>query len=64
MGLKNSLQKFLLKKTFRKKTEKEILLSSKINKIIGRRIENIDFIKKLFLLKFLTRIYILKTTKD
>jgi hypothetical protein len=64
MGLKNSLQKFLLKKTFRKKTEKEILLSSKINKIIGRRIENIDFIKKLFLLKFLIRIYILKTTKD
>lgn len=51
MGLKNSLQRFLLKKTFRKKTEKEILLSSKINKIIGRRIDNIDFYKEAFSLK-------------
>lgn len=51
MGLKNSLQKFLLKKTFRKKTEKEILLSSKISKIIGRKVENIDYYKEAFSLK-------------
>lgn len=51
MGLKNSLQKFLLKKTFRKKTEKEILLSAKISKIIGRKIENIDYYKEAFSLK-------------
>ncbi len=51
MGLKNSLQKFLLKKTFRKKTEKEILLSTKISKIIGRKIDNIDFYKEAFSLK-------------
>ena len=48
MGLKNSLQKFLLKKTFRKKTEKELLLAAKINKIIGRKIENIDYYKEAF----------------
>ena len=51
MGLKNSLQKFLLKKTFRKKTEKELLLAAKINKIIGRKIENIDYYKEAFSLK-------------
>ncbi len=51
MGLKNSLQKFLLKKTFRKKTEKELLLSTKISKIIGRKIDNIDFYKEAFSLK-------------
>ncbi|GGP05562.1 ribonuclease 3 [Cloacibacterium rupense] len=51
MGLKNSLQKFLLKKTFRKKTEKELLLSTKISKIIGRKVDNIDFYKEAFSLK-------------
>ena len=51
MVLKNSLQKFLLKKTFRKKTEKELLLAAKINKIIGRKIENIDYYKEAFSLK-------------
>lgn len=51
MGLKNSLQKFLLKKTFRKKTEKELLLSTKISKIIGRKVDNIDVYKEAFSLK-------------
>ena len=51
MGLKNSLQRFLLKKTFRKKTEKELLLSTKISKIIGRKVDNIDFYKEAFSLK-------------
>ena len=64
MGLKNSLQKFLLKKTFRKKTEKELLLAAKINKIIGRKIENIDYYKEAFSLKTPNKAINAKTMKD
>ena len=51
MGLKNSLQKFLKKRTFKKKTEKELLLSARISKIIGQRVNNIEFYQESFSLK-------------
>lgn len=51
MGLKNSLKNFLQKRTFRKKTEKELLLSARVSKIIGQRINNIEFYQEAFSLK-------------
>ena len=51
MGVRNSLTKFLQKKLFRKKTEKEALLSARISKIIGQRVNNIKFYQEAFSLK-------------
>ena len=51
MGLKNSLRNFLQKRTFKKKTEKELLLSARVSKIIGQRINNIEFYQEAFSLK-------------
>jgi hypothetical protein len=46
MALKNSLQNFYLK-NFQKK-RKRATISRKINKIIGQKIENIDYYKEAF----------------
>lgn len=51
MGVRNSLTKFLQKKLFRKKTEKEALLSARISKIIGQRVNNIKLYQEAFSLK-------------
>ena len=51
MGLKNSLQKFLLKRPFKKKTEKEKLLSARVSKIIGQNVKNLDYYQEAFSLK-------------
>ena len=51
MGLKNSLQKFLLKRPFKKKTEKEKLLSARVSKIIGQNVKNLDYYHEAFSLK-------------
>lgn len=56
MGLKNSLKKFLLKRTFKKKTEKEKLLSARISKIIGQDVNNIDYYLEAFSLKIPNKI--------
>lgn len=51
VGLKNSLKKFLLKRPFKKKTEKEKLLSARISKIIGQNVNNIEYYQEAFSLK-------------
>lgn len=56
MGLKNSLKKFLLKRPFKKKTEKEKLLSARISKIIGQEINNIEYYQESFSLKIPNKI--------
>jgi ribonuclease-3 len=55
MGLRNSLKKFLKKKVFKKKTEKEALLSARIRKIIGQRVNNIKLYQEAFSVKNSTK---------
>ncbi len=55
MGLRNSLKKFLKKKVFKKKTEKEALLSARISKIIGQRVNDIKLYQEAFSLKNSTK---------
>lgn len=51
MGVRNSLRKFLYKKLFKEKTEKEKLFAAEISKIIGRRVQDISFYQEAFSLK-------------